>query len=196
MAFTELFDAAFYGGAQRNRLVRLDTPLGEDWLLPLYVKGHSRIGRDYEFVVDVVSMHGDKIGLKALIGKPVTLWIQQSDGSYLPHHGYVHAFSRLGADGFLTLYQLRFSSWMHFLRLRRDMRDWQDQSGEQILADVFDQHYEASGAYRFDLRQAMPTYSYPCSGNMTGISSIAAWRKPACSVASNTRTTVGHIRSS
>ena len=103
MAFTELFDAAFYGGAQRNRLVKLDTPLGKDWLLPLYVKGTSRVGRDYEFIVDVVSIHGDNIDLKALIGHPVTLWIQQTDRSYLPHHGYVHTFSRLGADGFLTV---------------------------------------------------------------------------------------------
>ena len=160
MSFTKLFDAIFYGGAQRNRLLKLDTPLGEDWLLPLYAKGASRIGRDYEFIVDAISSHGEDIDLKALIGKAVTLWLQQNDGSYLPHHGYVHAFSRLGADGFLTMFQLRFSSWMHFLRLRRDMRDWQEQSGEQIVADVFDAHPEASGAYRFDLRQAMPTYSY------------------------------------
>ena len=160
MAFTQLFDAIFYGGAQRNRLLKLDTPLGDDWLLPLYVKGASRLGRDYEFIVDAVSSHGEDIDLRALIGKPVTLWVQQSDGSYFPHHGYVHAFSRLGADGFLTVFQFRFSSWLHFLRLRRDMRDWQEQSGEQIVGDVFDAHQEAGGAYRFDLRQPMPTYSY------------------------------------
>ncbi|MBU6489539.1 MAG: type VI secretion system tip protein VgrG, partial [Burkholderiales bacterium] len=43
--------------------------------------------------------------------------------------------------------------------LRRDMRDWQEQTGEQIVADVFDAHPQAQGAYRFDLRQAMPQYS-------------------------------------
>ncbi len=43
--------------------------------------------------------------------------------------------------------------------LRRDMRDWQEQTGEQIVADVFDQHPQAQGAYRFDLREAMPQYS-------------------------------------
>ncbi|WP_442809281.1 type VI secretion system Vgr family protein [Trinickia soli] len=159
MAFGQLFDALFYGNAQHNRLIKLGTPLGDDWLVPLQAKGKSRLGRDYEFVVDVASSQGDRIDLKALIGQPVTLWLQQSDASYLPHHGYVKTFSRLGSDGYLTFYQLRFSSWMCFLPLRRDMRDWQEQTGEQIVADVVDEHPQAQGAYRFDLRQAMPQYS-------------------------------------
>jgi type VI secretion system secreted protein VgrG len=159
MAFTVLFDALFNGNAQRNRLIRLDTPLGDDWLVPLQATGASKLGRDFEFVVDVVSSHGDRIKLEALIAQPVTLWLQQTDGSYLPHHGYVTTFTRLGSDGYLTVYQLRFSSWMCFLPLRRDMRDWQEQTGEQIVADVFDEHPQAQGAYRFDLHRAMPQYS-------------------------------------
>lgn len=159
MKFGPLFDALFYGNAQHNRLIKLDTPLGEDWLVPLQATGTSRLGRHFEFVVDAASARGDRIDLKALIGQPVTLWLQQTDGSYLPHHGYAQAFSRLGGDGALTYYQLSFSSWMCFLPLRRDMRDWQEQPGEQIVADVFEEHPQARGAYRFDLREAMPRYS-------------------------------------
>lgn len=145
--------------AQFSRLVKLDTPLGADWLIPLQVKGTSRLGRDYEFIVDAVSARGDRVKLKALIGQAVTLWIQQTDGSYLPHHGYVHQFSRLGSDGPLTYYQLRLSSWMYYLRLRRDMRDWQEKSGQQILTDVFNEHPQAKGAYRFQLNRTLPSYS-------------------------------------
>ncbi|WP_321932222.1 hypothetical protein [Paraburkholderia guartelaensis] len=61
------------GYLQTNRLVRLDTLLGADWLVPLHVRGTSRLGRDYEFVVDAVSTHGRQIRLKALVGQPVTL---------------------------------------------------------------------------------------------------------------------------
>jgi type VI secretion system secreted protein VgrG len=147
------------GNPQFRRLVKLGTPLGPDWLLPLYVKGHARLGRDYEFIVDVVSSRGNQIELKALLGQPVTLWLQQTNGSYLPFHGYVHRFTRLGSDGPLSFYQLRFSSWMYFLRLRRDMRDWQEQSGQRILADVFNQHPQAQGAFRFELNRPMPSYS-------------------------------------
>ena len=159
MTFNVLFDALFNGTAQTNRLIKLDTPLGADWLVPLQAKGESRLGRDYEFVVDIVSIKREAIDPRTLIGKSVTLWLQQEDRSYLPYHGYVTTFARLGSDGFLSFFQLRFSSWMCFLPLRRDMRDWQEETGEQILADVFDQHPQARGAYRFELHGAMPQYS-------------------------------------
>lgn len=159
MGHTALYKTLRLGDAQYNRLVKLDTPLGVDWLLPLYVKGTARLGRDYEFVIDAVSPRGSQIELSALLAKPVTLWIQQTDGSYMPIHGYVHRFSRLGADGPLTFYKLVFSSWLYFLRLRRDMRDWQEQSGEQILTDVFNEHPQARGAFRIDLHKPLPSYS-------------------------------------
>ncbi len=159
MSTKTLYNTLRSGSPQFNRLIKLDTPLGVDWLLPLQAKGHGELGRDTGFVVDVVSARGSSIKLNALIGKPVTLWIQQHDGNYLPIHGYVHKFDRLGADGPLTYYQLRFSSWMVFLRLRRDMRDWQEKRGDEILSDVFNQHPQAQGAYRFELRQPMRSYS-------------------------------------
>ena len=159
MGHTALYKTLRLGDAQYNRLVKLDTPLGVDWLLPLYVKGTARLGRDYEFVIDAVSPRGSQIELSALLAKPVTLWIQQTDGAYMPIHGYVHRFSRLGADGPLTFYKLAFSSWLYFLRLRRDMRDWQEQNGEQILVDVFNEHQQARGAFRIDLHKPLPSYS-------------------------------------
>ncbi|WP_434665232.1 type VI secretion system Vgr family protein [Paraburkholderia sp. A3BS-1L] len=159
MEYTTLYNALSQRDSQYNRLIKLDSPLGTNWLLPLHVKGTARLGRDYEYVIDAVSSRGDQIDLNALIGKPITLRIQQMDGSYMPIHGYVHRFSRLGADGPLTFYQLRFSSWLYFLRLRRDMRDWQEQNGEQILTDVYNEHPQAHGAFRFDLYKPLPSYS-------------------------------------
>lgn len=159
MGHTALYRTLRLGDAQYNRLVKLDTPLGVDWLLPLYVKGTAKLGRDYEFVIDAVSPRGSQIELDALLAKPVTLWTQQTGGTYMPIHGYVHRFSRLGSDGPLTYYKLAFSSWLYFLRLRRDMRDWQEQNGEQILTDVFTEHPQARGAFRFDLHKPLPSYS-------------------------------------
>ena len=150
------------GYAQFQRLVKLDTPAGPDRLVPLWVKGTARLGRDYEFVVEAVALRGgEPIDARKLLGKGITLWIRQTNGKYLPVHGYVHAFSELGADGSCVFYQLRFSSWLYFLRLRRDQRDWQEAAGEQILSDIFNAHRQVSGsAFRFDLRRPMPHYSY------------------------------------
>ncbi len=60
----------------QDRLLKLDTPLGDNELLPRHAVGHSRIGRNFDFTLDVVSTRSE-LKLKELIGQPVTLWIQQ-----------------------------------------------------------------------------------------------------------------------
>ncbi len=152
--------AAITGGlVQTGRLLRLDTPLGNNVLLPQRVIGHSRIGRDYGFTLDAVSTDGH-IELKTLIAQPVTFWLQQTGQPYLPHHGYVHTARRLGADGGLTSYQLEFASWLHFLKFRKDARIWQDKTADAILTDVFNAHPQAQGAFRFAIQNALPSRSF------------------------------------
>ncbi|AJX14380.1 type VI secretion system Vgr family protein [Burkholderia ubonensis] len=161
----DLMQAIRGGLIQQDRLLKLDSPLGNNVLIPHQVVGHSRIGRDFEFVVDVVSSTND-IELKKLIAQPVTLWIQQSDRTYVPHHGYVHTARRLGADGGLTFHQITFASWMHFLKFRRDQRIWQDKSVDSIVTDVFNAHPQARGSFEFDLAGTLPSLSF-CRQNET-----------------------------
>lgn len=144
---------------QSRRLLKLDTALGANVLVPIRAVGTSRIGRDYEFTVDAASLR-DTVELKALIAKPVTLWFQQSDDTYLPRHGYVHTARTLGSDGSALIYQLQFSSWLHFLKYRSDGRIFQDKSADDIIAAVFDKHPQARGAYRFNLRGSLPKRSF------------------------------------
>ncbi|AXE92457.1 type VI secretion system Vgr family protein [Paraburkholderia terricola] len=159
MGAQDIIGAIKSGLAQGDRLLKLDSLLGGNVLLPQRVIGHSRIGRHYEFTVDAVSTSG-AIELKTLIAQPVTLWIQQTDKSYLPHHGYVHTARRLGSDNGLTSYQLGFASWMHFLRFREDARIWQDKPADEILTDVFNLHPQAQGAFRFALSRPLPPRSF------------------------------------
>ncbi|ALL70549.1 VgrG protein (plasmid) [Paraburkholderia caribensis MBA4] len=154
------FIAAVTGGlAQGDRLLKLEAPLGSEAVIPQRAVGTSRLGRHFEFTVDVVST-SSSIELKKLIAAPVTLWVQQSDKSYLPHNGFVHTARRLGSDGTLTSYQIGFASWMHFLRFRRDQRIWQDASVEDIISDVFNSHPQAQGRFQFQLATPLPTRSY------------------------------------
>ncbi|PCE24051.1 type VI secretion protein [Paraburkholderia acidicola] len=159
MGAQDIIGAIRGGLVQQGRLLKLDTPAGNNVLLPHRVSGHARIGRDFLFQLDCVST-SDDVQLKTLIAQAVTLWIQQTDGAYLPHHGYVHMARRLGADGNLTTYQIAFSSWMHFLRFRRDQQHWQDKPADEIIADVFNQHPQAQGMYRFALSTPLPSRSY------------------------------------
>ncbi|WP_176053088.1 type VI secretion system Vgr family protein [Paraburkholderia caribensis] len=159
MGAQDISAAMTNGLAHQDRVLRLETPLGSNVLLPQRVIGHSRIGRHFEFTVDMIST-SSSIELKRLIAQPVTLWIQQSDKSYLPHNGYVHTARRLGSDGALSSYQIGFASWMHFLRFRRDQRIWQDASVDEIITDVFNAHPQAQGRFRFALMKPLPSRSY------------------------------------
>ncbi|MEI7290589.1 type VI secretion system Vgr family protein [Paraburkholderia tropica] len=159
MGAQDLIAAITGGVAQTDRLIKLDTPLGDNVLLPQRAVGHARMGRDYGFTLDVVSTN-ENVELKQLIAQPVTLWLQQADQTYLPHHGYVHTARRLGADGGLTSYQLEFASWQHFLRYRSDARIWQDKTADAILTDVFNAHPQARGAFRFAIQHVLPTRSF------------------------------------
>ncbi|NTZ07009.1 type VI secretion system Vgr family protein [Burkholderia metallica] len=160
MAGESLLKVLRGGYAQFDRIVKLDTLLGDDWLTPLYVKINARLGRNFEVTVDASSVMGDKIKLNALMLQPVTLWIRQTDGGYLPIHGYVQRARRLGNDGSVSYFQLQFASWLSFLKLSSDRRDWQEASGWQILTDIFDKHPQASGNYGQELRTAIRSYSH------------------------------------
>jgi type VI secretion system secreted protein VgrG len=159
MGAQDLLTAISGGLIQTGRLLKLDTSLGDTVLLPQRVIGRSRIGRDYSFTLDAVSTTNN-LELKTLIAQPVTLWLQQTDQSYLPFHGYVHTARRLGADGGLTAYQLEFTSWLHFLKFRKDARIWQDESADAILADVFNAHPQAQGGFRFVIQNVLPQRSF------------------------------------
>ncbi|HEX8403341.1 MAG TPA: type VI secretion system Vgr family protein, partial [Duganella sp.] len=144
---------------QQNRLVKLTTPLGEDVLLPQRVVASDRLGRGYEYTIDCLSVIQD-IELKKLIARPVTLWVQQPDKSYLPVHGYVHTMKRLGSDGQFAICQMIFAPWLHFLKFRKDARIWQDKAADDILSDVFNVHPQAQGNFRFDVREPAIPRSY------------------------------------
>lgn len=147
------------GLLQSDRIVKLDTLAGPNVLLPHIVVGTAHLGRNYEYTLDVVSLL-DSLELKSLIAQPVTLWLQQTDKTYRPQHGYVHTARRLGADGRLTSLQLIFSSWLHFLKFRKDARIFQDQTVEAILETVFQGHPQAIGAYRIDVQKPSPVRSF------------------------------------
>ncbi|MBU9618812.1 type VI secretion system Vgr family protein [Burkholderia multivorans] len=160
MNVTELIQAIRGGLIQQDRLLKTDIPsLPSNALVPRRAVVRAELGRDFSVALDFVSAASD-IELKTLIAKPITLWIQQADKSYLPINGYVHTARRLGADGSLSSYQLTFASWMHFLKFRSDMRYWQDESVDAILADVFDAHPQAKGRYQFALSKPLPSRSY------------------------------------
>nr|WP_272941368.1 contractile injection system protein, VgrG/Pvc8 family [Burkholderia thailandensis] len=91
------------GLLQRERLLKLDTPLGANTLIPLRALGCAQLGRDYTWTIDAATTRDD-LNPDALIAQPVTLWMQPPRGvldlnaDYRPIHGYVHTVRRRRPD--------------------------------------------------------------------------------------------------
>lgn len=155
----QLVDSLFGKIGQEKRLLKLDTPLGANTLLPQRAHGVDRISEGFDYTVDLLSLNPD-IELKQLIAQEVTLWTLQTDASYLPMHGYVHTAKKLGSDGQLTAYQIGFSSCFHFLKFRKDARIWQDKNAEEIISAVLNGHPQCRGRFKFEVNQKARSRSY------------------------------------
>lgn len=164
LRYESLADAIHRGVLQYERLIKLDTPLGADVLVPLRAQGRATLGRDYRWIVDVASTRDD-IALLSLMHQPVTLWLQQSatrlaGSTYRPIHGFVHRVGVLGADGELTVYQLEFSSALYFLGPTRNDHYWLEQDAGTILLDVFNRYPALRGRVRLNVMGKPRVRSY------------------------------------
>jgi type VI secretion system secreted protein VgrG len=149
----------FRGLGQESRLLKLDTPLGSDVIIPQRVHAIDRLSDGFDYTVDLLSLEHN-IELKQLIAEEVTLWVLQTDACYLPVHGYVHTVKKLGSDGHLSAYQIAFSSCLHFLKFRKDARIWQDKGADEIIAEVLGAHPQCQGKFKFELTQVVRLRSY------------------------------------
>ncbi len=154
-----LLRAARSAFEQANRLLRLETPLGRDVLLPEQLHAAEQIDGG-GFRVELTAL-SDDAGIEAarLLGQPVRLDLltQQSRSTLRPFHGHVTRFERLGANGGLARYRMVIEPWLAFLRHRRDSFLFQDMSVVEVIDSVFGD-YNAQGklvpAWRWALHDA------------------------------------------
>ncbi|WP_454712160.1 type VI secretion system Vgr family protein [Cupriavidus nantongensis] len=152
----KLFGAAF---SQANRLLRLQTPLGQDALMPEQLRAAEQLdGGGFRIELTAVS---DNAGIEAqsLLGQAVRvdLLTQRSRTTLRPFHGHVTRFERVGANGGLARYRMVIEPWLAFLRHRRDSFLFQDMSVVDVVDSVFGD-YGGQGklvpAWRWALRDA------------------------------------------
>ncbi|WP_058834872.1 type VI secretion system Vgr family protein [Luteimonas abyssi] len=144
---------------QRERLLRLHTPLGPDVLVAEALQGHERLdGGGFRLEIAALSVDAH-LDLDALLGRPVLLELLTADSStdLRPFHGHVTAFEQLGSNGGLARYRLVVEPWLAFLRQRVDSYVFQDKSVVEIVEDVFADYVDAGAlapAWRWDLDDA------------------------------------------
>ncbi|HEU4620968.1 MAG TPA: type VI secretion system Vgr family protein [Burkholderiaceae bacterium] len=123
---------------QTHRLLRLNTPLGPDVLVPETMRGVESIG-DGGFCLEVIAVSlNAAIDLGQLLAQPVTLGLLTDKNRHAPRviHAHVTVARALGADGGLARYALTLEPWLAFLRERRDSWVFQDKTVFEIVDEL------------------------------------------------------------
>ncbi|MGH9432858.1 MAG: type VI secretion system Vgr family protein [Terriglobia bacterium] len=137
---------------QENRLISVDTPLGQDVLLLQGFSGHEAISRLFRFDLDLLS-EDDTISFKDIVGQNVTITVNTAgDPRYL--NGLISRFALTGRESGLTHYEAEMVPWVWFLTRYADCRIFQNLA----IPDIIEQVFKNRGFTDFK-RQLQNTYS-------------------------------------
>ena len=136
-----------------DRVMHIETPLGEDVLLFRSMRAREEISRLSEFDVELLSERGD-IDLDEILGKNVTVRLALTDDQPRYLNGYVTRFAQSGVYGRYHRYRAMVRPWLWFLTRTADCRIFQELSVPDIVKTVFadcpanDYCLELTNAYR------------------------------------------------
>jgi len=124
--------------AMMARMIEMTTPVGKD-LSFKGLRGHEELGRSSEFELTVVSARSD-INPNDLLGKNVTVKLEQLKGGTRYFNGYVTRFTQGGLVGRQFEYRMMVRSWLWFLTRTTDCKIFQDKNVPDIIKEVFADH--------------------------------------------------------
>ena len=129
---------------QENRLIAIDTPLGEDVLLLTGFSGSEGLSVLFSFGLDLLS-ENNNILFEDIIGQNVTVSIVLADGGRRFFNGIISRFSqergREEEDGGLGLacYTATMVPWFWLLTMTSDSRIFQELSVPDIVEQIFNE---------------------------------------------------------
>ncbi len=138
---------------QRHRLMQLHTALPALSLIPERMVFREAVSQPFELQLQCLSTSAH-LELKTLLGEQISLKLLQSDGAYMPWHGYVFEAAQLGADGGLARYALTMRPWLSALALRRNSRVFHHQTAQQIIEAVLADH-QPQANWRFEVSEPL-----------------------------------------
>jgi type VI secretion system secreted protein VgrG len=125
--------------SQEGRLISLVTPLGDDVLLLAGFSGHEAMSRLFSFHLDLLyykSGISTYIEFTDIVGKNVTITVNQSDGSDRYFNGIVSRFAQSGEDTNFVHYQMEMVPWTWLLTRFSDCRIFHNKSVSDIIQQV------------------------------------------------------------
>lgn len=131
---------------QQDRLLAINTPLGQDVLLLTRLEGQENISALYSFEVELYSA-STQIAAEKIVGENVTLNIMQADtlgvrsGGYRHINGYIRRFRGEGEQlQGLRRYTAEVVPWLWFLTQTSDSKIFQNKDIKQIATEIFSEN--------------------------------------------------------
>jgi type VI secretion system secreted protein VgrG len=127
------------GFTQKDRLLSLTTPLGDDALLVQSLYIEEAISALYRINLQLYALDPN-VPFEKLAGKPATVRIKLADGSKRLFHGHISRLAQVGGNLRFTVYNMEVVPWLWFLTRTSDCRTFQNLTVPEILAKVFRDH--------------------------------------------------------
>lgn len=135
---------------QTDRLLALETPLGEDKLLLTGLSGTEGISAPFRFDLELFT-EDPSVSFEDIVGKNAAVTVFLADGVERYFHGVVWSMSYLGDTTLHSQYRAVLVPWLVMLTRHRDSRIFQNLSVQEILEKVFSRLGFAD--YEFKLEQ-------------------------------------------
>lgn len=125
----------------QNRLIAINTPLGEDKLLLRGLQMTEELGRPFSAELDLRSEESE-IVFEDIIAQNCTVRIFQTDGKTRYINGWISKFVQEGtpSQGRANRYRATLVPWLWFLTRSSDCRIFQEKSIPDIVKEVFRDH--------------------------------------------------------
>jgi type VI secretion system secreted protein VgrG len=133
---------------QTRRSIKVDSPLGEDTLIPVHFDAEEEVSRLFTYRLELLS--NLTIAPEDILGKGMTVRLAKPAGDERIFHGRVVRFvaGQLGAYGYRTYYA-ELGPWAWWLTRTCDLRIFEDEKVPDIIEKIF----RDSGFSDFDLSQ-------------------------------------------
>ncbi|MCD0460730.1 type VI secretion system Vgr family protein [Roseiconus lacunae] len=125
---------------QQNRLLNLNTILGDDVLLLTSFSGSEEMGRLFNYQLELIS-DDPSIRPEDIVGTPIGWSIELPDQSRRYWHGYVNSLSRGDIDfEDRRNYRVNVVPWLWFLTQTSDCKIFQEKKVPDIIDDVLGEY--------------------------------------------------------
>lgn len=136
--------------SQADRIIKINTPLGDDFLLLQSFSGQEAISTLFQFDLDLIAENRQNVAFDKLLGQKVKIEVLLPDGGTRYFHGIVSSFSQGGRGERFTNYQAEMVPQFWLLTRTVQSRIFQQVSIPDILKKVLqglDVAFELQGKY-------------------------------------------------